>query len=89
MCLSVYNADEIEYASDPTMVKPLYRDGFFIRNKDYESYDTLACVDALERSAKEGDMLTEKEILELRGQLNPDNDAVTHRSWKHKMRKRR
>lgn len=89
MCLSVYNADEIEYASDPTMVKPLYRDGFFIRNKDYESYDTLACVDALERSAKEGDMFTEKEILELRGQLNPDNDAVTHRSWKHKMRKRR
>ena len=31
----------------------------------------------------------EKEILEMRGEMNPDNDAVTHRSWKHKMRKRR
>lgn len=89
MCLNEYNADEIEYASDPTMVKPLRRSGFFIKNRDYESYDTLACVDALERSAKEGDMLSEKEILEMRGQLNPDNDAVTNRSWKLKSRKKR
>lgn len=89
MCLKEYNADEIEYASDPTMVKPLRRYGFFIKDKDYNSYDTLACVEALEKSAREGDMLSEKEILEMRGQLNPDNDAVTNRSFKHKMRKRR
>lgn len=89
MCLKEYNADEVEYASDPTMVKPLRRFGFFVKDRDYASYDTLACVEALERSAKEGDMLSEKEILEMRGQLNPDNDAVTNRSFKHKMRKRR
>jgi hypothetical protein len=89
MCLNVYNADEIEYASDPTMVKPIRRKGFFVRDKDYHSYDTLACVDALERSAREGDMMSEKEILELRGQLNPDNDSVNHRSFKLKRRKRK
>ena len=89
MCLKEYNADEIEYASDPTMVKPLCRYGFFIKDRDYNSYDTLACVEALEKSAREGDMLSEKEILEMRGQLNPDNDAVTNRSFRHKMRKRR
>jgi len=89
MCLNEYNADEIEYASDPTLVKPLKRTGFFVKNKDYASYDTLACVEALEKSAREGDMMNEKEILEMRGQLNPDNDAVTNRSFKHKMRKRR
>lgn len=89
MCLNEYNADEIEYASDPTMVKPIKRTGFFIKNKDYASYDTLACVEALEKSAREGDMLSEKEILEMRGQLNPDNDAVTNRSFRHKMRKKR
>ena len=89
MVLEEYNADEIEYASDPTMVKPIRRKGFFIKDKDYNSYDTLACVDALEKSCKNGDMLTEKEILEMRGNLNPDNDAVTHRSFRHKMRKRR
>ena len=89
MCLKEYNADEIEYASDPTMVKPLCRYGFFIKDRDYNSYDTLACVESLEKSAREGDMLSEKEILEMRGQLNPDNDAVTNRSFRHKMRKRR
>lgn len=89
MCLSEYNADEIEYASDPTMVKPLRRTGFFVKNKDYASYDTLACVEALEKSAREGDMLSEKEILEMRGVLNPDNDAITNRSFKLKMRKKR
>ena len=89
VCLKEYNADEIEYASDPTMVKPLRRYGYFVKDRDYNSYDTLACVEALERSAREGDMLSEKEILEMRGQLNPDNDAVTNRSFKHKMRKRR
>ena len=89
MCLTEYDADEIEYASDPTLVKPLKRTGFFVKDKDYHSYDTLATVDKLEKAVREGDMLTEKEILELRGDLNPDNDAVTNRSIKHKMRKRR
>lgn len=89
MCLSEYDADEIEYASDPTLVKPLRRHGFFVTDKDYASYDTLATVDNLNKAVKEGDMLTEKEILEMRGQMNPDNDAVTNRSFKHKMRKRR
>lgn len=89
MCLNEYNADEIEYASDPTLVKPLKRTGFFIKNKDYASYDTLACVESLEKSAREGDMLSEKEILEMRGVLNPDNDAITNRSFKLKMRKKR
>lgn len=89
MCLTEYDADEIEYASDPTMVKPLRKTGFFVTDRDYASYDTLATVDNLNKSVKEGDMLTEKEILEMRGELNPNNDAVTNRSFKHKMRKRR
>ena len=84
-----YDADEMEYASDPTMVKPRKRYGFFVTNNDYASYDTFACVDNLKKSVDNGEMLSEKEILEMRGQLNPDNDAVTHRSLRHKMRKRR
>lgn len=89
MVLKEYDADEIEYASDPTMVKPRKRYGFFVLNKDYASYDTFACVENLEKSVKDGDMMTEKEILEMRGEINPDNDAVTNRSLKHKLRKRR
>ena len=73
----------------PRSEKPLKKTGFFITDKDFEAYDTLACVDNLKKSVEDGDMMSEKEILEMRGEMNPDNDAVTHRSWRHKMRKRR
>lgn len=84
-----YDADELEYASDPTMIKPRRRTGFFITNKDYNSYDTLACVDKLKKNVEDGDMMSEEEILSLRGDLNPDNDSVSHRSGKLKRRQKR
>lgn len=84
-----YDADEMEYASDPTMIKPKKRTGFFITDGDYSAYDTLAVVDKLKKSVEEGDMMTEEEILTLRGEMNPNNDAVTHRSFRLKRRSRR
>ena len=72
-----YDADEMEYATNPTLVKPYIRTGFFISDKQYNAYDTLATVDKLKRSVDKGDMMTEKEILEMRGQMNPDVDMVT------------
>ena len=73
-----FDADEMEYASDPTMIKPRKRTGFFIRNFDFASYDTLACVDNLKKSVDDNDMMTPEEILAMRGELNPDNDNVRH-----------
>lgn len=85
-----YDADEMEYASDPTMVKPKVRTGFFIRDTDYNAYDTLATVEKLKKSVDAGDMMTESEILAMRGQLNPDNDNILTPSRKfRKMLKRR
>ncbi|MCM1441689.1 MAG: hypothetical protein NC131_21140 [Roseburia sp.] len=89
MVQSEYDADEMEYASDPTMLKPRRRTGFFITNRDYESYDTLACVDNLKKSIDDGDMMSEEEILALRGDINPDNDNVSRRSFKLKKRMKR
>lgn len=85
---SEYDADEMEYASDPTMIKPLRRTGFFVKDADYNAYDTLAVVDKLKKSVDENDMMSAEEILQLRGNLNPDNDAVTHRSRKLKKRRK-
>ena len=76
----VYDADELEFASDPTLVKPRVRSGFFIGNKDFSRYDTLATVEQLQKHVDAGDMLSEAEIIALRGEINPDNDAITHRS---------
>lgn len=72
-----YDADEMEYAQNPTLVKPYRRTGFFITDREYNAYDTLATVEKLKKSVDKNDMMSEKEILEMRGQLNPDMDMVT------------
>ena len=72
-----YDADEMEYALNPTLVKPLRRTGFFISDKDYNAYDTLATVDRLKKAVDSGDMMSESEILAMRGAINPDVDMVS------------
>lgn len=72
-----YDADEMEYATNPTLVKPFRRKGFFIDDKDFESYDTLATVERLDKSTREGKMMTAEEILTLRGDILGDNDSIT------------
>ena len=39
-----YDAFVLENCTDPTSIKPEARRGWFIQNKDYNAYDTLACV---------------------------------------------
>lgn len=83
MVQSFYDAYELENASDPTMVKPLRRFGWFISNADFNAYDTLACVDNLSKSCKEGDMLSEEEILALQQNTPSDMEVVAHPSRKY------
>ncbi len=75
-----YDAYELENASDPTMVKPRRKYGWFIKDADYDAYDTLACVGNLMKSCQEGDMLSEAEIIALQSPGNVDNDQVTRPS---------
>ncbi len=75
-------------ASDHSLVQPLYKTGFFITNKDYNTYDTLATVEQLDKSVSHDKMMTEEEILTLRGNLNPDNEQISKPSRKFKKRKR-
>lgn len=72
-----YSADELELASDPRMIQPMARGGFFITDRDYNAYDTLATVDKLKKSVDAGDMMSEEQILAMRNAQNPDNDAIT------------
>lgn len=85
-----YDADEMEYATNPTLIKPYRKTGFFISDKEYNAYDTLATVEQLQKSVDENKMMTEQEILELRGQINPDMDMVTPtRKFMRKQKKMR
>ena len=81
----VYDAYELENCTNPLLVVPKMRLCWFVRNKDYEEYDTLSCVDNLSKDALEGNMLSDFEILEL--QSSQDADTVVNTSRKAKRRK--
>lgn len=90
MVQNYFDADEMEYATNPTLVKPYRRTGFFISDKQYNAYDTLATVEHLKKSVDAGEMMTEQEILTMRGNMNPDVDMVNpSRRLKRRLKKRK
>ena len=78
-----YDAFELENATDPTLIRPKRRYGWFIDNSAFNAYDTLACVDNLAKSCSEGDMLTEMEILANQCNNGVNMEAVTSPSHKY------
>lgn len=84
-----YDAWEMENATNPDMLKPMHRGGFFVLDRDYNAYDTLACVGNLKKSFADGDMITEDQILALQRNEGTNLDAVVNPSRKlSKARKR-
>ena len=61
----VFNGWDLENCSNPNNLKPLRKECWFIRDKDFGSYDTYAIVDNLSKAYNEGDMITEDEIIKL------------------------
>lgn len=86
-----YDAYELENTANILDVKPIRRYGWFILNKDFAAYDTLACVQNLSRSCTSGDMLTEEQILALQRNTEVDADAVSRpsRRFVNRMKKYR
>ncbi len=83
-----YNADQVEIAGDTSLVKPLYTRSFFVTDRIYGNYDTLATVDKLVKDAKEGKLLTAQEILAARGNAVLEIDAVSKPSRRLKRMRR-
>ena len=61
--LSRFDAWELENAANAQLIRPFSRSCWFVRDKDYQAYDTLACVGNLEHAMKSGGMISEEEIL--------------------------
>lgn len=78
-----YDAYQLEYATDPTLVRPVHRFGWFVRDTDYHAYDTLACVDNLSKDCTAGNMIPESEIIMLQNNTPSDMEAVTTPSKKY------
>lgn len=81
----VYDAYQLENCTNPLLVEPLKKRCWFVRNRDYNAYDTLACVQSLEHSVVTNDMLSADEIMK---NIAPDNvDSVVKYSKKAKKRR--
>ena len=89
---NLYDAWEMENATNARLLTPIARRCWFVTNKDYNAYNTLACVGNLQKSFKEGDMLSEEEILSLRRndqQANMDGVVKPSRAWRRNQKKLR
>ena len=76
-----YDAWEMENATNARLISPYARSCWFIRQRDYDAYDTLAVVEDLDKRVKKKDFLTASEILNLQGgQVQPNVDAITRPS---------
>ena len=79
-----YDAWEMENATNSTLLTPIRRRAWFVRDSDYNAYDTLACVGNLKKDMQEGNMLSEAEILALQvngQQTNMDGVSKPSRKW--------
>lgn len=72
--VSYYDAWKIENVSDITKIKPQRTTCLFIKDSDYNAYDTSAVVDNFKDAFERGDVLSDKEILENMA-LNQDYSA--------------
>lgn len=84
-----YDADDLEFASDPSLVRPRARFGYFLRNKNFRAYDTLATVSRLKKDVEDGNMLTSQEILALRDNTPSDSDRIDRPSRKLRLRRKK
>lgn len=79
---NVYDAWEMENAANVQLIRPLVRRAWFVTDASYQAYDTLACVGNLQKSAKDGDMISSSEILNLQCNQPANVEAVTQPSRK-------
>lgn len=87
---NVYDAWEMENATNTMLLTPLRRSCWFVEDSDYGAYDTLACVGNLKKSMEKGDMLSEDEILALQvpaSSANMDGVQKPSRSWRKSRQK--
>lgn len=88
--LSTFDAWEMENATNPRLLTPLNRKCWFVRDRDYNAYDTLACVGNLKHAMKAGDMMSEEEILKLQQNTQePSMEGILKPSKRWRRLKRR
>lgn len=82
--LKLFDAWELENANNTQLITPYSQRCWFVKDSDYHAYNTLACVGNLKKAMKEGDMMSEEEILKLQQNTqdtNMEGIARPSRRW--------
>lgn len=90
--LNYFEAWDLENAANTQLVAPISKRCWFVKDKDYAAYDTLACVGNLKKAMKAGDMMSEEEILKLQQntqQVNMEGVNKPSRRWLRLRKKER
>lgn len=87
--LNTYDAWDMENATNIQLLQPIARGCWFVRNRDYAAYNTLACVGNLKRSMSAGDMMSEEEILKLQQNTQQTNMEGVNRPSKRWLKRRK
>ena len=81
----IYDAWDLENAMNYNMIKRLYNSWFFVKNKDYDSYDTTEMI----RKGTAEDFISNSEALVRKGLDSMSNpDAIVNISGKEKKRRK-
>ena len=80
---SYFDAWELENAPNPRLLTPYARTCWFIRDRDFEEYDTLAVVEDLDHRVRNKEMIPAEEILARQHNQGVNMDAVAKpsRRW--------
>lgn len=81
---NVYDAWDLENATNTSLITPLARRCWFVTNADYDAYDTLAVVGQLKKSVDSGDMMSSEEILALQQNQPANMDGVVNPSRRYR-----
>lgn len=84
--LKEYDAWELEQAQDPGNIPAVSITSWFIRNSDFDAYDTYECVEKLKKDIEEDNLISEEEILALRASI-PAGDIASIQERHKKKRK--
>lgn len=79
-----YDAWDLEQSTNTQLIRPYSRRCWFVRDRDYNAYNTLACVGNLKKAMKAGDMMSEEEILKLQQNteaVNMEGVSRPSRRW--------
>lgn len=82
--ISLFDAYELENCPNPTMLKPISIKYWFVKDSDYNAYDTNEMVTKLLKDAELGKMMSSEEITVKQGGSDGDVRLATTRKRKFK-----